>query len=101
MREGWLEQMSNLPLALPPLIGRERELHTGLWLLARDRLVTLTGPGGCGKTALALRLGRIVQSVCPDGVWVIDLSRLSDPAATADVARGVLQVGGLFVADAD
>jgi predicted ATPase/DNA-binding SARP family transcriptional activator len=96
-----MEQMSNLPLALPPLIGREQELHSGLSLLARSRLVTLTGPGGCGKTALALRLASVVRSASSDGVWVVELALLSDPTAMPDAARGVLQAGGFFAEEAD
>jgi len=93
--------MSNLPRALPPLIGREQELHIGLSLLARNRLVTLTGPGGCGKTSLALRLASAVRSACSDGVWVVELARLSDPGATPDAARDILQAGGVFAEEAD
>src|SRR6478735_3514233 len=53
-----LEGIGNLPASLPPIIGRERELEEVLTLLANGRTITLTGPGGTGKTRLALEVGR-------------------------------------------
>lgn len=66
-----------------PLIDRERELNTVRTILADEsvRLVTLTGPGGVGKTRLALAVARCVESAFPDGVWFVDLAPLHDPAA--------------------
>jgi len=65
-----------------PLIGRERELEAiRAHLLGESvRLVTLTGPGGIGKTRLALAAARYVQPAFPDGVWFVDLAPLHDPA---------------------
>ena len=66
---------------LAPLIGRERELETIRTHLLGDsvRLVTLTGPGGIGKTRLALAAARYVQPAFRDGVWFVDLAPLHDP----------------------
>jgi len=72
-----------------PLIGRERELEAiRAHLLGESvRLVTLTGPGGIGKTRLALAAARYVQPAFRDGVWFVDLAPLHDPAGV-DAAIG-------------
>lgn len=70
--------MSNtLPAPLTSFVGREIELAQAAALLAEARLLTLTGPGGAGKTRLALRLASVVAEQFPDGVWFVDLSPLS------------------------
>jgi class 3 adenylate cyclase len=71
----------NLPLPRTPLVGREAELEA-LVTIVRDegtRLVTLVGPGGIGKTRLALELGRELQGSFIDGVWFVDLGSIGDP----------------------
>jgi non-specific serine/threonine protein kinase len=70
---------SNLPVQLTSFVGRERELAELKNALATTRLVTLTGPGGCGKTRLALRLAGDLVDERPDGVWLIELGPLTDP----------------------
>ena len=71
-------------LALPAtrLVGRERELEALQRLLSdgRTRMVTLTGPGGCGKTRLAVEAAHAVQERFRDGVIVVTLDAVSDPA---------------------
>jgi predicted ATPase/DNA-binding CsgD family transcriptional regulator len=67
-----------LPAPLTRFVGREAELAFVADLLAESRLVTLTGPGGAGKTRLALRLAALAGEAFPDGVWFVDLSSLSD-----------------------
>ena len=68
---------NNLPAQLTPFIGREDEVHR-LTALARDnRLVTLTGAGGVGKTRLALQVAAELLEDHADGVWFVDLSVLS------------------------
>jgi predicted ATPase/class 3 adenylate cyclase len=71
----------NLPIQPTPLLGREREVATVSALLHRNdvRLVTLTGPGGTGKTRLGLQVAAELVDDFPDGVWFVRLSRLSDP----------------------
>ncbi len=61
-------------------------------LLGERRLVTLAGPSGVGKTRLALALGRHVLDRFPDGVWLIELAPLADPALVASTAASVLGV---------
>jgi predicted ATPase/DNA-binding CsgD family transcriptional regulator len=78
-----------------PLIGREELLETLRGLLLGDavRLVTLTGPGGIGKTRLALAAARYVETAFPDGVWFVDLAPLSDHLAVDSAIAEVLKLG--------
>jgi len=68
---------ANLPAPLTRFVGRETELAQAAALLAEARLLTLTGPGGAGKTRLALRLAAAVAEHFPDGAWFVDFSPLS------------------------
>ena len=81
----------NLPLLLTSLVGRSRELDGIGETLRRTRLVTLTGPGGVGKTRLAIEVARRQIGRPADGVWLVDLTGGPDPAA--EIARA-LDVGG-------
>lgn len=71
----------NLPASLMPLLGRVQETTTLRQLLARAdmHLVTITGPGGVGKTSLALRVAHEAQDSFADGVFFISLAPISDP----------------------
>lgn len=80
----------NLPSAMASFVGRERELSDLAQSLARHRLVTLTGTGGIGKTALALRVGADALADHADGVWFTDLARISDPLQVAEAAAAAL-----------
>jgi predicted ATPase/DNA-binding CsgD family transcriptional regulator len=70
----------NLPSALTSFIAREGEMAQVMARLAIGRLVTLTGAGGCGKTRLALEVASAVMHEYPDGVWLVELAPLVDPA---------------------
>jgi len=70
----------NLPAQLSSFVGREREQVEVRHLLATNRLVTLTGSGGCGKTRMALQAAAALVAEFADGVWLVDLTALSDPA---------------------
>jgi len=85
---------TNLPLPMHAIVGRERELGEVEHALRRHRLVSVVGAGGVGKTRLAVELGRRVLPRYPDGVWVIDLAPLSDPALIASAAAAVLNLSG-------
>ena len=84
----------NMPVPLTSLIGRSRELDGIGEMLRRTRLVTLTGPGGVGKTRLATEVARGQIGRRADGVWLVDLTAgPADPDPAAEVAR-TLDVGG-------
>lgn len=87
---------SNLPEPPTPFIGRERETADVVALLTRDdvRLLTLTGPGGIGKTRLALGAAALLRDRYPDGVWWISLAALRDPALVLETAAQALSAGG-------
>ena len=89
-RAGFPDQ--NLPVPLTSLVGRTRELDRIGQTLRRTRLVTLTGPGGVGKTRLALDLAHRQVGRRADGVWLVDLaSGAQTPDVAAETAR-ILQV---------
>jgi predicted ATPase/DNA-binding winged helix-turn-helix (wHTH) protein len=70
---------TNLPVVHGRLVGRASVLQTLDDLLAAYRVVTLTGPGGIGKTALALHIGHRRRAAFPDGVWLVEFASLTDP----------------------
>ena len=85
---------TNLPVQPTPLIGRERELEDVELLLRRDdvRLVTLTGPGGTGKTRLALQAAAELIEEFPNGVFFVSLAPISDPALVVPTIAQTLGV---------
>ena len=84
--------MHNLPASLSSFIGREQALARVHELLAAHRLVSLVGAGGVGKTRLAVAVAEGILGVYPDGVWLVELAPLADPAL---VPGAVAQVLGL------
>ncbi|MGE5287809.1 MAG: BTAD domain-containing putative transcriptional regulator [Micromonosporaceae bacterium] len=74
-----------LPVRLTPLVGRQRELREVVDSLSRGRLLTLTGPGGIGKTRLALAAASAVSTCYPEGVCWVELAPLDDPGIVARV----------------
>ncbi len=81
---------NNLPPPLTSFIGREREMQEARTLLASSRLLTLIGPGGTGKTRLSLQLAADQLSAFKDGVWLVELAPLSDPAFIVSAIASVL-----------
>jgi predicted ATPase/DNA-binding SARP family transcriptional activator len=73
------QAMYRLPLQLTSFIGREQEVAEVSRLAEETRLLTLTGPGGCGKTRLALQCASTLQGYFSDGVCWIDLAAITDP----------------------
>jgi predicted ATPase len=97
---------TNLPLR-PALIGRDEALTEVTALLDQERLVTIVGPGGVGKTRLAIGCGWLAADAYPDGVWLIDLAPLADSslvvsavATGLDVARGAAELSAAQIASA-
>jgi len=66
----------NLPANLSSFLGRERELNDLVQMTHESRLLTLVGPGGIGKTRLAIEFARSLESSFPEGAWLVDLSAL-------------------------
>jgi predicted ATPase/class 3 adenylate cyclase len=81
---------TNLPVPATPFLGRERELVEVLGLLRSSRVLTLTGPGGSGKTRLALQTAAEAADDFPAGVWWVPLSTLRDPSLVRDSIAQVL-----------
>jgi class 3 adenylate cyclase len=77
---------TNLPVPATPFLGRERELVEVVGLLDGTRLLTLTGPGGTGKTRLASQAAGVASDSYPDGVWWIPLAPVRDPALVLETA---------------
>lgn len=73
----------NLPAAITPFVGRSEERAELGALLAGQRLVTVVGSGGAGKTRLAVEVCGDVSESFPDGVWLVDLATISDPGLVA------------------
>jgi predicted ATPase/DNA-binding CsgD family transcriptional regulator len=82
----------NLPAELSSFVGRGRALAAVRRLMPASRLVTLTGPGGVGKTRLALRAAATARCAFPDGVWFVDLTvvRTAEPAVLAHLVASTL-----------
>src|SRR5215475_14206507 len=93
----------NLPEPLTSFLGREADLARLERLLGEARLITLTGPGGAGKTRLAVEAGTRAVELFPGGVWLADLAGIAGPelvAAQVMEALGVRQEGDLPVMEA-
>ena len=82
--------MGDLPKETRSFVGRRAELAQLSGLLEESRLVTLTGVGGVGKTRLALRAAGQARAAFPDGVWLVELSALRDPALVGHVILDAL-----------
>jgi predicted ATPase/DNA-binding CsgD family transcriptional regulator len=83
---------NNLPLELSSFVGREEELVDVKRLLENNRLLTLTGSGGCGKTRLALAVAKELVEGFEAGVWLVELAPLADPSLVPQVVASTLGV---------
>jgi predicted ATPase/DNA-binding SARP family transcriptional activator len=80
----------NLPERLTSLVGRDQELRELAKLVEAHRLVTVVGPGGAGKTTVAVELARRLGGGHPDGMWLVELAAVGDPALLAEVVGAAL-----------
>lgn len=87
-----------LPRATTELLGRSRDRQRLSALLAEQSLVTISGPGGCGKTSLAIDIAASMVGAFPGGMWFVDLTTVSHDADVADTVAATL---GLSVATTD
>ena len=86
-----------LPSPVTSFVGRERELALARDLLSQTRLLTLTGPGGTGKTRLALQLAATLHDEGIDGIWFVPLAEISDPSLVPSIlaqTMGLRDLGG-------
>jgi predicted ATPase/class 3 adenylate cyclase len=83
---------NNLPTQLTTFVGRDKELGEAVALLAGTRLLSLTGPGGTGKTRLSLQVAAAAADEFPDGIWFVALEPVRDPALVAATIGRVLGV---------
>ena len=93
---------NNLPTQLTSFVGRDDELARAGALLAANRLVTMTGPGGTGKTRLSLQVAAASASDFPDGVFFVPLETVRDPALVASRIGseiGLAETGGRTATD--
>jgi predicted ATPase/DNA-binding winged helix-turn-helix (wHTH) protein len=82
----------NLPYQLTSFVGREQEIAQLEELVTTNRLVTLTGAGGCGKTRLATQVASQLIDAFSDGVWLVELAALSDPRLVPQAVAKALEV---------
>ena len=83
---------NNLPTQLTSFIGRDDQVRDAKRLLTRARLLTLTGPGGTGKTRLSLRIAADVMDQFPDGVYFVPLGAVHDPELVPSAIAQALSV---------
>ncbi|MGQ0548739.1 MAG: ATP-binding protein [Armatimonadota bacterium] len=85
-------RLTNLPIQLSSFVGRDREIADLKEIVPRTRLITLTGPGGTGKTRLALQVAAELTDGFKDGVWLMEFAAVTEAAAVPRVAASVLNV---------
>src|SRR5262245_21361703 len=81
---------SNLPAMITRLIGRSADVRQLQELVSAYRIVCLTGPGGIGKTTLALEVARLVRDQFDDGAWLVELASLADPDVVPSAVAGAM-----------
>ena len=84
--------LRNLPIPLSTFIGREHEIREIQTLLLSNRLVTLTGPGGFGKTRLALKIAQELMGEFHEHVWFVELATVADPVFVPQTIAAALNV---------
>src|SRR5260370_42517886 len=85
-------QLTNLPLELTSFVGRRQELQQLEQLQSQSRLLALIGPGGVGKTRLAIHLATDLRGKLADGVWLVELAPIRDGELLPQAVAGALDV---------
>ena len=80
----------HLPVSLTSFVGREREIDTVLALMQANRIVSLLGVGGCGKTRLSVEVASRALPAFPDGVWFVELASIDEPDLTAQTVLATI-----------
>src|SRR3978361_1718714 len=83
---------NNLPVQLNSFVGREPEVASGKRLLPDTHLITLTGPGGVGKTRLALQVASGLLTSFKNGIWLVELAALREPELVLPAVAQILGV---------
>jgi len=86
------KKTTNLPSPLTSFVGRKKEIAEIKQLLKSSRLLALTGPGGCGKSRLALQVAEELASAYRDGAWLVEFGSISDPSLAANAIVQALKV---------
>jgi predicted ATPase/transcriptional regulator with XRE-family HTH domain len=89
-----IQSQQNLPVLLTELIGREQELADICMLVQTARCITLVGPGGIGKTSLAIAAAHALHNEFADGCWLVPLATISEPAQFLAAITQVLGLRG-------
>jgi predicted ATPase/DNA-binding winged helix-turn-helix (wHTH) protein len=90
MQVDGVSPVTNFPVTVTHLVGRSAAVARLRDLMSAYRMVTLTGPGGIGKSTLAMKVARRILGEFPDGGWLVELASLSDPALVPSTVAGVL-----------
>jgi len=90
---------TNLPLSTTDLLGREEEVRALAALVADERLLTLAGPGGIGKTRLAMEVAAAVGGSFVDGVWFVDLAPVVEDDDVAGAVAAAMGAGGTVASE--
>jgi predicted ATPase len=85
-------RIHHLPSAATPLVGRDDEVAQVSALLEAERLVTVLGPGGVGKTSLATHVAADALRRFPDGIWFVDLTRVREASLVPDEVAEILDI---------
>jgi non-specific serine/threonine protein kinase len=86
------DRPTNLPRRLSSFVGREQQIAQGRKLFESSPLVTLTGPGGVGKTTLAMQIAAGMLDELPDGVWLAELGNVSEEGMVLGTVAAALRV---------
>src|SRR6202035_2818529 len=86
------QRLGNLPAEATSFVGRRRELGEIKKKLTSARLVSLVGPGGVGKTRLAVRVGTELARSFADGAWLVELGEVRDAAVVSNAVLAALDL---------